>query len=102
MGGVPLNTPYHEYPEGRVPDVIVATRASIETLLRRLVRESDACRNVRFVNGTVTGAAPSYTKSGRLEGVQVRLDGQKESHLMTGELFIGTFYIRYLLTPHSN
>ena len=93
MSGVPLNTPYDEYPGGRVPDVIVATRASVETLLRRLVRESPACRNVHFVNGTVTGVAPSSTVPDRLEGVQVRLDGQKESQLMTGELFVGTSHI---------
>ena len=70
--------------------MIVASRASFETLLRRLVRESEACHDVHFVNGTVTGAVPCPTTSDRLTGVQVRLEGQNESQLMSGELFVGT------------
>ena len=88
MSGIPLNAPHHEY-GGHLPDVLVATRASLETLLRKLVRESEACQNVHFLNGTVTGIVPSSTSPNRLEGVQVRLDGQKESQLMAGELFLG-------------
>ena len=89
--GIPLYAPYYDYPAGQLPEFMVATRASLETILRKLIRESDACRNVHFVNGTVTGVVPSSTKSNRLEGVQVRLDGHKEVEVMPAELVVGAF-----------
>ena len=53
------------------------------------MKESDACDNVRFVHGITTGIVASSTNPSKLEGVQVRMDGQKDAELLTGELFIG-------------
>jgi len=93
LSGIPVNAPYHEYPDGHLPEVMVGTRASLETILRKLVKESDACRNIQFLHGTVTGIVPSKTKKNRLEGVQVRMDGQKETQFLAGELFVGNIHL---------
>ena len=96
LGGIPIHTPVWDYgatassPAGALPDVIVASRPALETLLRKLVRESPDCSNIEFLTGIVTGAVPSKATPNRLEGVQVRLEGQKESQIIIGELIVGT------------
>ena len=88
LSGIPIQSP-----EGKLPELTVAARASLETLLRKLVATSDSCKNVEFITGTVTGAIPSSTNPNRLEGVQVRMEAPAEPRVVSGELFVGMWIV---------
>ena len=89
LGGVPIFPPFAEYEGRKLPEVLNASRASLETLLRTLVRKSEACKNVEFVTGTVTAVIPASDAPKRLSGVQVRMEGHSEPTVISAELVAG-------------
>lgn len=88
-GGVYVEDPYLTTSmENGAPIQLAVTRDALETLLRKLVRETRP--NVEFRTGTVT-ALNATTLGQQVEKATIRLQDGTEAE-EAGDVFIGTFY----------
>ncbi|KAF7331082.1 hypothetical protein MVEN_02448500 [Mycena venus] len=79
--GVPLLTPYQDYPIGRFPNTLVTRRSTAQNVLHRLLMQHPTAANITFLAGTVRGVTASDDMSfiqgvivRNLEGTLVRLN----------------------------
>ncbi|KAJ7122267.1 hypothetical protein C8R44DRAFT_785898 [Mycena epipterygia] len=77
--GVPIPTPFQDYPLGRLPDTLVMRRPNVQKVLHRLLIQHPTAANISLIAGTVRGVEPSVERTS-IQSVVVRMvDGTQVS-----------------------
>ncbi|KAJ7464584.1 hypothetical protein FB451DRAFT_1042298 [Mycena latifolia] len=69
--GVPILTPYKEYPSGRFPDSLIIRRSMLQRVLHRFLLHRTTASNIAILAGSVRGLNASEDR-GSIQSVVVR------------------------------
>lgn len=90
--GVPLLTPYQDYPPGCLPDTLVIRRATSQKALQKLLLQHPTAANITVMAGTVRGIETSADRTW-VESVIIRKSDGTQVPLNDVALVAGIFFV---------
>ncbi|KAF7342312.1 hypothetical protein MVEN_01819600 [Mycena venus] len=76
--GIPILSPYGDFPRGRLPDTLAMRRSEAQkALYRLLIQHSTAAENISVFPGTVRGVEPSEDNTSILSVIVRKPDGTR-------------------------
>ncbi|KAJ6569416.1 hypothetical protein B0H19DRAFT_1257065 [Mycena capillaripes] len=78
--GIPLITPYHDYPQGRFPETLMIRRSTAQKVLHTLLMKHATATDITLLAGTVRGLEASGDMSS-IHSVLVRKPDGTQMHL---------------------